>query len=137
MRFTNFLTNMMFGNPGDPKPAPALIFGRRNLTPEERLAFYMDCAAAAPSKWPENWGDRFLDPEDRKTPKSARSRAKACGAANHVDMVAKQQAIGMESRSFRKARRNGSLSLKVLEMIKEIDPYLLTESERHKLEPVS
>lgn len=102
MQFTQKLREMFNSTPN----APSLIFGLKR-SKDEQMMFRMDCAAVNPNGFSANWGDRFLDPKDRKKEPSPRSRWKARGRANHIERSKQQQAIGMESRTFRKRRRLG------------------------------
>lgn len=133
MNLTQFARNLFGKAMVDGQKCPSLVFGiKRNH--DEQMMFMMDCAAANPNGFPTNWGDRFLDPKDRKKDRSPRSRGKARAYASHVERSKKQQAIGMESRDFRIRRRLGNLHLDELVNIQLVAPEMLSDREASQLE---
>jgi len=117
MKFGNFLTGLFVD---DLTKVPNLVFGKKR-TKDEQMVFMMDASTVNPKGFSTNWGDRFLDPEDRKKTRSARGRRKNNSSKLHQKNVAAQQAAGMESASFRKRRRLGVLDMDELQRLDELE----------------
>ncbi len=79
MQFTSFLRSLW------QQQSRGLVFGRRNLTNDERMLFWADCAAANPKGFGTEWGGRFVGYAGTKRKTDAQKKERFCNVSAAID----------------------------------------------------